>query len=111
MGRLHGSILGMMALSFTLRKPLTNDQSMSTDAFVPSLASILQVTPAVLTDSYELNGDNWDSVAVMAAIVAIDEHFGIIVPTRELVSCSSIKQLKDLILAHLPPTAGSGEPL
>ncbi len=74
---------------------------MSTKAFVAGLAGILQVPPETVTADYKLDSGNWDSVAVLATIALIDEQYNITVPAKDLVSCGSVKQLLDLIMARL----------
>lgn len=41
--------------------------------------------------------DNWDSLAVVSALVAIDEVTGVFVDTEELRNCASVRDV--LILA------------
>ncbi len=70
---------------------------MNHQPLISALAEILRAAPAELTRDYKLDSGNWDSVAVMATIGLIDEHYGITVPTDRLVACTSIAQLLALL--------------
>lgn len=76
---------------------------MNTKAFLSELAAILQVPPETVTESYKLDSGNWDSVAVMGAIALIDEQYNITVPAKDLIGCTSVKQLLELIATQLAP--------
>jgi acyl carrier protein len=65
--------------------------------FLVDLADLLEVDESELVDSFELNGDNWDSVAVVSTIAIIDEHFDTTVDGKSLRNCSSVGELKQLI--------------
>lgn len=77
------------------------------EEFLAKLADILEVDNSNLSESVELNDDNWDSVAHLAAIAAIDEQFGITVPARELTQCTSVGALLKLVRHSLPESGGA----
>jgi acyl carrier protein len=80
------------------------------EEFLAKLAAILEIDGSKLSESVELNDDNWDSVAHLAAIAAIDEQFGITVPSRELTQCTSVGALLKLV-RHSLPESGEARPL
>ena len=70
---------------------------MNESAFLQDIADLLEVDAAELNQAYELNEDNFDSVAVVSTIALIDEHFDLTVKGRELANVKSIGELLDLI--------------
>jgi acyl carrier protein len=70
---------------------------MDREAFMSAVADALAVEPDALSESTELNDDNWDSLAHMAAIAAIDEKFGVTVPAKDLTAVRSIGELMTLV--------------
>ncbi|MGI6790908.1 acyl carrier protein [Aminivibrio sp.] len=70
---------------------------MSQKAFLEDIAALLEVNASELTDTFELNEDNFDSVAVVSTIALIDEHFDITVRGRDLTNVKSVGELLALI--------------
>lgn len=70
---------------------------MNKEAFMEDLAAILEVEPHELSEGFMLNRDNWNSLAIVTAIVLIDEQFAINLPGDKLRECSSVGALWDLI--------------
>lgn len=70
---------------------------MNQSAFLQDIADLLEVKVAELNGSYELNEDNFDSVAVVSTIALIDEHFDLTVKGRALANVKSIGELIALI--------------
>ena len=62
-----------------------------------AVADALGVEPDALSESTELNDDNWDSLAHLAAIAAIDEKFGVTVPAKDLTAVCSVGELMTLV--------------
>jgi acyl carrier protein len=62
-----------------------------------AVADALGVEAGALSESTELNDDNWDSLAHMAAIAAFDERFGVTVPAEELVGARCVGELMALV--------------
>jgi acyl carrier protein len=71
------------------------------ESFKSALAEILEVAPENLVDDLQLDGNNWDSVALMSTVALIDENFGITLPSKELDGCTSVKGLMRLIDLHV----------
>jgi acyl carrier protein len=82
---------------------------MDKEVFMSALANALGVEPSELSETTELNNDNWDSLAHMATIAAIDEKFGVTVPAKELVSVGTVGQLREL-LEHIVSTEAEKVP-
>jgi acyl carrier protein len=72
---------------------------MSKEVFLEDLAAALEVEPAELDDGFELNRDNWNSLAIVTVIVLLDEQFGVAIEGEKLRECSSIGALWNLIEA------------
>jgi acyl carrier protein len=59
------------------------------------LAEVLEVEPATLTDDFPLTGGNWDSMSVLTTLALVDELYGVPVPAKALVGCTSVGSLLD----------------
>lgn len=69
-------------------------------SFRTKMSAILRVSEDALTDEFPLNSDYWDSLGLMGTIAAIDEVYGVIIPTGELEQCSTIADLMDAVHRH-----------
>lgn len=70
---------------------------MESEAFLSKLADILEVDQGELNDTFSLERENWDSVAHLGVIAAIDEVYGVTVPTNEMRQCQSVGALLELV--------------
>lgn len=70
---------------------------MGRETFMEDLASVLEVDPVDLSESFELNRDNWNSLAIVTTIVLIDEQFGATIEGDKLRECTSVGGLWQLI--------------
>jgi acyl carrier protein len=70
---------------------------MDSEAFTSAVADALGVEADTLDDSTELDDDNWDSLAHLAAIAAFDERLGVIVPASELTKVRTVGELRELV--------------
>jgi acyl carrier protein len=70
---------------------------MSKEAFMEDLANILEIDLLELNDDFVLDSDNWNSLSIVTAIVAIDEHFGLTVEGEKLRQCDNVGKLIQLI--------------
>jgi acyl carrier protein len=75
---------------------------MDKEAFMEDLAGVLDLDRAAISEETPLkNADNWDSMAHLAAIAAIDERFGITVPAKELTGVANVGELIELVRSRL----------
>ncbi|NBV82811.1 acyl carrier protein [bacterium] len=70
---------------------------LNNDEFLSRLAEVLQVSPSELVDSFKLDENNFDSLALISTIALIDECFNTTVNIEKLMACRSIKELLALI--------------
>ncbi len=70
---------------------------MSREAFLEELADVLEVEQDDLIGSFELNENNWTSLALISTIALIDEHYDKIVSGEKLADCKTIQALLSLI--------------
>ena len=64
---------------------------------VEIVADILELELGEVALETELNGDNWDSLAVVTFISEVDTEFGKVVSPKDVTAASSVKELLDLI--------------
>ena len=77
--------------------------------FMRELAGLLAAEPPLASD-FALSDENWDSMAVIAAIALIDNQFGVTVPGDRLKSCTTVGQLACLVRQALEGGAEKGLP-
>lgn len=65
--------------------------------FLAELADLLEVDAEDLNDDYELDSENFDSVAVVSTIALIDEYFDITVNGKSLSQAKTVGEIMDLI--------------
>jgi acyl carrier protein len=70
---------------------------MGTEAFETKLSEMSQIAPGEMRDDAAIDPQAWDSVEVLELIAAIDEGWGVTVPTAELNRCKTIGELRALI--------------
>jgi acyl carrier protein len=70
---------------------------MGKEVFMEDLAAIFEIEPTELNMDYGLDRNNWNSLAIVAAIVLIDEQFGINIEGDKLRGCASVGDLWQLI--------------
>lgn len=70
---------------------------MDREALLEKLADILDVDKNKLNEEFELNTENWDSLAIIDVIALIDEQFDVTVPAEDLKECTSVEALLQLI--------------
>ena len=68
------------------------------EAFMNDLAGALNMDRSEINQRTPLkSADNWDSLAHLAAIAAIDERFGITLPVKELTDVENVGELVELV--------------
>jgi acyl carrier protein len=76
------------------------DEAAMTDRVRKVFADVLGISPGVITD--ETSPDNtsqWDSMAAMSLVVAIEDEFDVRLSTAEIVSMRSIAIVKKVLTA------------
>lgn len=68
--------------------------------FHEGLAEILEVEPSEIDSEYELNKDNWDSLAVVSTIALIDDVYDLMVKPEKLADCKSVGEIELLVAAE-----------
>lgn len=70
------------------------------EQFYEGLAEILEIDPSEVTpdlDLTTLQGQQWDSLAIVNALALIDECFGKMLKGAQLAKCTSVRDIEDLI--------------
>ncbi|KTD62107.1 acyl carrier protein [Legionella spiritensis] len=71
---------------------------MNKDLLLNDLAKLLELDKHLLSDTFLLNDEaNWDSLAVVSTVAAIDQHYKVSVRGSELMSCNTVKDIFYLI--------------
>lgn len=75
---------------------------MSNDAIlVKTFAETLEIDPAKVTDDLEYNSiREWDSVAHMQLVAALEEAFDIMLDTDDIIDMSSVAKSKEILAKH-----------
>lgn len=68
--------------------------------FLAKLSEILQMEESGITPDTELSEDLLDSIAILSTIAAIDEEFGVTVPTAALRKCRTVSEVLGLAAAE-----------
>ena len=64
-------------------------------------ASTLDIDLITVTDELSYNSiPEWDSVAHMALIAVLEDRFGIMLDTNDIIDMSSVKVAKDILSKH-----------
>jgi acyl carrier protein len=74
---------------------------MDKDAFIESFAELVELDPSEVTPDLELNGEKWDSLAIVGAIALIDEHFNVTVDGQALSACTRLGDVLELVDAKV----------
>lgn len=71
------------------------------DKLIQSFAETLQIEPARVTDDLSYNAiAEWDSVGHMALIAALEETFGVMLDTDDIIDLSSVSQAKSILAKY-----------
>jgi len=44
--------------------------------------------------------EEWDSLAYLSVIAAIDDNYGLVIPIEDFRSCRTVQALADYVMAH-----------
>ena len=70
----------------------------NTDKLIRTFAETLQIEAARVTDDLSYNAiAEWDSVGHMALIAALEEAFGVMLDTDDIIDLSSVAQAKTIL--------------
>ncbi|MBQ7516471.1 MAG: acyl carrier protein [Schwartzia sp.] len=72
---------------------------METTEFFARLAEIFDIPVDTITDNRAITEEDWDSLAAMAVMAAIDEIYDVVVPVKEIVKSRTIGDLLRLVAA------------
>jgi acyl carrier protein len=71
------------------------------EKLIQSFAETLQIEPARVTDDLSYNAiAEWDSVGHMALIAALEETFGVMLDTDDIIDLSSVSQAKSILAKY-----------
>lgn len=77
---------------------------MSVEILRRTFADTLGVAPGVITDDLRYNTiPQWDSVAHMALIAAIEQAFDILIETDDVIDMSSFAKAKEIVAKYGVP--------
>ncbi len=73
----------------------------NTDKLIRTFAETLQIEAARVTDDLSYNAiAEWDSVGHMALIAALEEAFGVMLDTDDIIDLSSVAQAKTILAKY-----------
>lgn len=73
----------------------------NTKKLVGAFVEVLRIDPAIVTDDLQYNSiKEWDSVAHMALIAALEEAFDIMLDTDDIVDMSSVAKAKEILAKY-----------
>ena len=73
---------------------------METTEFFARLAEVFDISADTITESYAVTEEDWDSLAAMAVMAAIDEIYDVVVPVKEIVKCRTVGDILRLVAAE-----------
>ena len=73
----------------------------NTDKLILTFAQTLQIEPVRVTDDLSYNAiAEWDSVGHMSLIAALEEAFGVMLDTDDIIELSSVAQAKTILAKY-----------
>lgn len=73
----------------------------NTDKLILTFAQTLQIEPTRVTDDLSYNAiAEWDSVGHMSLIAALEEAFGVMLDTDDIIDLSSVAQAKTILAKY-----------
>lgn len=65
------------------------------------MAECLEKEPEEIKDTDEFREyEEWDSLAYLSVIAAIDDAYGMVIPVEDFRACRTVKALADYVEAH-----------
>ncbi|HEX8306978.1 MAG TPA: acyl carrier protein [Allosphingosinicella sp.] len=68
--------------------------------FYEGLAEILEVEVNDVTPGLELDGENWNSLAVVSTLALVDEVYDVMVSPDKLAECKTVGDIEQLVAAE-----------
>lgn len=66
-----------------------------------TFAEALQINVKSVTDALTYNSiPEWDSIGHMALVAELEERFGVLLDTNEIIDMSSVKVAKEILAKH-----------
>ena len=65
--------------------------------FIEELAEVFETEADEMKAEYQLNEENWDSMAIISTIALVDEHFEKMVDAKKLGKCQKLGDLFVLV--------------
>lgn len=73
----------------------------NTDKLIQTFAKTLLIEPARVTDDLQYNAiAEWDSVGHMSLVAALEETFGILLDTDDIIELSSVAQARAILAKY-----------
>jgi acyl carrier protein len=73
----------------------------NTDKLIQTFANTLLIEPARVTDDLQYNAiAEWDSVGHMSLVAALEETFGILLDTDDIIELSSVAQARAILAKY-----------
>jgi|TARA_B110000003_G_scaffold132845_1_gene134889 acyl carrier protein len=71
------------------------------DKFRAIISEELEISLEEVSESLELeSGENWDSMAVICIITAIDDNYNIQIDDEKLAECKTVGEIYNLVSNH-----------
>ena len=65
------------------------------------IAECLEKEPGEIKATDEFREyEEWDSLAYLSVIAAIDDNYGLVIPIEDFRSCRTVQALADYVMAH-----------
>jgi acyl carrier protein len=73
----------------------------NTEKLIQTFANTLLIDPARVTDDLQYNAiAEWDSVGHMSLVAALEETFGILLDTDDIIELSSVAQARAILAKY-----------
>jgi acyl carrier protein len=69
--------------------------------FIEAFASGLQIDRSLIVDDLKYNSiAQWDSIAHMALVAALEEAFGVMLDTNDIIDMSSVQKAREILAKY-----------
>jgi acyl carrier protein len=71
------------------------------EKFISAFAAALQIDESKIVDDLRYNAiPQWDSIAHMALVAALEESFGIMLDTNDIIDMSSVVKAREILAKY-----------